>query len=274
MAWRLAKSLVVLRDEINTVAPNRSKASDGTIGDDAHQDTASDHNPNDYDVVCGFDATHDPANGADMHLISQAIVQKRPRALKYVIWNRQIWSVARAPEGWRAYSGPNPHTKHMHVSAGVGPDGHSTGPYDDESPWGLAPLGTAGGDDVIGLKRGDKGEAVKGLQATLGYAGYSPGEVDGVYGAGTSAAVLKMRRAEGSTVADGDNFTGWAYAQLMTALAKHYSSSAPGPAGPTGPPGPAGAKGDRGATGPAGPQGPAGKTPTKIAISGDVVAAS
>ena len=126
---------------------------------------------------------------------------------------------------------------------------------------------------MIGLSRGDEGEAVKALQATLSYAGFDPGDVDGVYGPATSAAVLAMRRAQGSGVDDGENFTGWAYAQLMVAVSKKYGGGEPGPRGPEGP------KGDRGPAGPAGPQGepgprgPAGKTPTKIAISGDVVAA-
>lgn len=75
---------------------------------------------------------------------------------------------------------------------------------------------------MIGLKRGDSGDRVKGLQGTLQYAGYDPGTVDGDYGPKTAAAVLKMRKAEGSSVSDGDNFTGWAYAQLMRALAKKY----------------------------------------------------
>lgn len=33
--------------------------------------------------------------------------------VKYVIWNRYIWSPGR---GWRKYSGPSPHTDHVHVS--------------------------------------------------------------------------------------------------------------------------------------------------------------
>ncbi len=33
--------------------------------------------------------------------------------VKYVIWNRHIWSPGR---GWRKYSGPSPHTDHVHVS--------------------------------------------------------------------------------------------------------------------------------------------------------------
>lgn len=33
MAWRLAKSLVTLREQVNALSPNRSRVSDGTIGD-------------------------------------------------------------------------------------------------------------------------------------------------------------------------------------------------------------------------------------------------
>jgi len=203
MAWRLARSLEVLRNEVNTAAPNRSKASDGTIGDDAHQGTASDHNPNSADVVCAIDFTHDPANGADMHRISRAIVKRRPRALKYVIWNRQIWSVTRAAEGWRAYGGSNPHTKHMHVSAGVGSDGHSTGPYDDISPWGVsAAVDLTPGFPDPTLRENDSGPEVQQLQRALNLAlGLSLVE-DGDYGPATSAGVRQLQTTAG-IAADG-----------------------------------------------------------------------
>lgn len=198
MAWRPAKSLDVLLREINTLAPNRSKASDGTIGDDAHQATASDHNPNDADVVCGRDFTHDPANGADMHQISRAIVKRRPRALKYVIWNRQIWSVARASEGWRPYGGANPHTKHMHVSAGIGPDGHSTGPYDDLSPWGVEESVdlTPGFPDPT-LRENDTGSEVEQLQRALNLALNLSLVEDGDYGPATTTAMRELQLRAG-----------------------------------------------------------------------------
>jgi len=32
MTWRVAESLKKLRDQINQIAPNRSRASDGTMG--------------------------------------------------------------------------------------------------------------------------------------------------------------------------------------------------------------------------------------------------
>jgi len=33
--------------------------------------------------------------------------------IKYVIWNRYIWSPSK---GWRRYNGPSPHTDHVHAS--------------------------------------------------------------------------------------------------------------------------------------------------------------
>lgn len=40
----------------------------------------------------------------------------------YVVWNRHIWSQARASEGWRPYTGSsNPHTDHVHASFQTSP---------------------------------------------------------------------------------------------------------------------------------------------------------
>lgn len=91
-------------------------------------------------------------------------------------------------------------------------------------------------------KRGDKGAIVEALQYTLIAAGFDPGPVDGDYGAKTSAAVLAMRKADGSKQTSGDAFTGAAYSQLLKAVARRYAGrdGQPGPAGPAGPPGPAG----------------------------------
>lgn len=228
--WRAARSLDVLLDEINSIAPGRSKASDGTIGDAAHAASDSDHNPNASNVVTGRDFTHDPAKGADMHRISRRIVAKLPRALKYIIWNRQIWSRARASEGWRPYRGKNGHTRHMHVSVGRGPDGHSTGPYDDTSSWGLRtgqgtvpPPAPPSGTDLIeeiimalptiagnNAPKADKQRA----QALLAANGYPPensfnakGEPDGFWGPGTVKALKRFqaaRRVFNSVKANGD----------------------------------------------------------------------
>lgn len=133
MAWRLARSLVTLRNEVRALFPGTTV---WDIGDEAHRGTWSDHNPNQCcDVVCAIDVL---ANGGmNLGWFAEKVRQSNHRALKYVIYNRRIWSKARADEGWRPYRGSNPHTGHVHVSVGVGPDGRSTGPYDDTSPWRL-----------------------------------------------------------------------------------------------------------------------------------------
>lgn len=130
MAWVVDKGLLKLRDEINMWAPHRSKASDGFIGDAAHQGTVSDHNPQhpappgnpDYQVDAG-DFTHDPAHGADMGMMSEAVRRSRDRRVKYVIFNRRIFygsleakRRALTPYAWYRYTEDDPHTSHMHVS--------------------------------------------------------------------------------------------------------------------------------------------------------------
>lgn len=228
--WRAARSLDVLKDEIDAIAPGRSTRSDGTIGDRAHAQTASDHNPNASGVVTARDFTHDPARGADMHRISRRIVEVAPRALKYVIWNRRIWSRSRASEGWRRYTGSNPHIRHMHVSVGRGPDGRSTGPYDHTGPWGLrAGSGTPpkpsvpGGTSVIEeivmalptirdnkAPKADKQRA----QSLLAANGFPPansfnakGVPDGSWGPGSQSALKRFQAARnvpGSVKSNGE----------------------------------------------------------------------
>lgn len=124
MAWRVAKSLDKLLAQIDNMAPKRSKVSDGAIGDAAHATRDSDHNPWVKDgatgVVTARDFTHDPSNGADMNKVTEAIRKSKDRRVKYVLWNRQMYSSYSAngygPYMWRPYSGSNPHTKHAHVS--------------------------------------------------------------------------------------------------------------------------------------------------------------
>ena len=135
---RNAKALLHLRDQINARFPGRSIASDGLIGDLAHQGRASDHNPWVTDggvgVVTAIDITHDPAHGCDAGAIARALWVSRDRRIKYIIWNRKIANShqigAAPPWTWRAYTGANPHDHHFHLS--VLPDKAA---YDDVSDW-------------------------------------------------------------------------------------------------------------------------------------------
>lgn len=132
MVWRLAMSLDVLRSEVRVRHPDTIV---WTIGDDAHRDEDSDHNPNAEDVVCAADFVNNA--GLDLARFAERLRVVNHRAIKFVIYNRRVWSKARNAEGWRPYRGVNPHTGHVHVSVGVGPEGQSFGPYDDDTPWGV-----------------------------------------------------------------------------------------------------------------------------------------
>lgn len=137
MSWRLAKSLIVLREQINEAYPTRDKTSDGSIGDDSHDDRASDHNPNRERVVCAIDIDHDPDNGLDAHLLADHLRVNRHPNLKYIISDKRIAS-SRDNWVWRKYTGSNPHKQHIHISVGRGKTGSSEPPYDDETLWNIS----------------------------------------------------------------------------------------------------------------------------------------
>jgi len=134
--WRLAKSLETLRSQINAAYPDRSKASDGTVGDTAHSSRESDHNPNDAGVVTAFDCTHDPVGGCNGHNLAAALVASRDERIKYIIFNKQMVSSypahGKPAWAWRAYNGANPHKKHVHISVKAEKD-----LYDSTDEWDL-----------------------------------------------------------------------------------------------------------------------------------------
>lgn len=135
MSWRVAISLDVLLEQINEMAPYRNKISDGSIGDADHANRSSDHNPwCGPGIVTARDFTHDPSAGADMDEIAEALRQSRDVRIKYVIWNKRMFS-SYSGTGfeaweWRPYSGPNLHTAHMHVSV-------QCGIHDDFGKWSI-----------------------------------------------------------------------------------------------------------------------------------------
>jgi hypothetical protein len=117
MTWRLAYSIADLRTLIDELAPARSTASDGTIGDEAHSSRVSDHNPDDYGRVCAIDITHDPAGGCDAYKLAERLRVLGAMGdcrVKYVISNGRIAS-AKGKWAWRSYDG-TPHDRHTHLS--------------------------------------------------------------------------------------------------------------------------------------------------------------
>jgi hypothetical protein len=131
MAWQLIPCLGQLEAEVDAIAPDRDRTSDGTIGDPAHQLTESDHNDDEAGRVPIRDAdskheVHALDLDADLrtygltmmmivlHIVTRCITGAETR-LRYIIYNRTIWS---ATERWapRPYRGSNPHTAHAHFS--------------------------------------------------------------------------------------------------------------------------------------------------------------
>lgn len=139
--WRVAKSLLKLRDQIDKLAPGRSKASDGTIGDVHHcgaSSSTSDHCPriisSGVGVVAAMDVTNDPAHGCSAAGIAASLHASRDPRIKYIIWNRRIANSSAVGGNeawaWRPYTGANPHDHHVHLSVKA-----DVAQYDGEQAW-------------------------------------------------------------------------------------------------------------------------------------------
>ena len=134
----LAKGAMKLRTEINKQYPERDKTSDGWLGDTAHSNRVSDHNPDPKTgVVRALDVDRDldlTDKNASWELAEQLRVQalkKEDRGrLAYIIHMGQICSPKRdklgRPWRWRKYTGPNPHRGHIHISFTAAADNDAT----------------------------------------------------------------------------------------------------------------------------------------------------
>lgn len=218
-SWRISRSLLALRAEIDLRFPGRSKASDGSIGDAAHASRNSDHNPWIVDgrgqgVVSALDITDDDASGADMaRLVEWLTKTSRDPRVKYVIHAGKIYSsypTSSAP-AWaaRPYDGINAHRKHVHISVNSEP-AH----YDDGRPWGAAaawapkPKPKPAPKVTLSrmLREGSHGEDVRAVQRVVG------AKVDGAFGPKTEAAVKAWQKARGL---DADGIVGPRTARRM-----------------------------------------------------------
>jgi len=115
-------AIAVLR-QATALKPLRKKISDGLLPSAAHQKQSPD---SDHNTGYAVDLTHDPESGVDCSDIFEKL--KEDKRVKYLIFNKKIWSKDKARLGNRPYTGSNPHTKHLHISIN---DGHG----DDTSPW-------------------------------------------------------------------------------------------------------------------------------------------
>lgn len=118
MACTCAPALIQLRNEFDQRWPKRDKASDGCCASSTHstQNPTSDHEPGAKGATPGyahafdFDEDLDASTHSLMFLVP---ILLRDSRCKYIIYEKQLFY----PDGTvRAYTGINPHDKHLHLS--------------------------------------------------------------------------------------------------------------------------------------------------------------
>lgn len=122
MTVHLCSAGVTLWRQVNDRWPNRDTTSDGWVGDAAHQNQPSDHNP-DYSaggVVRAIDIDKDGIDADelanDLRLCAKS--GRDRRRLSYIVFNGRIAS-GTYPDSywtWRRYTGADPHRSHIHIS--------------------------------------------------------------------------------------------------------------------------------------------------------------
>ncbi|RJQ68159.1 peptidoglycan-binding protein [Pseudonocardiaceae bacterium YIM PH 21723] len=218
--WLLAPALETLRFQFNEQFPDRNKASDGAIGDDAHrnQGSASDHNPwvvlDGQAWVTALDITHDPDNGVDMNRFTDEMLEATRNGgeyrLKYQIFRALIMDTrpGQRPFEWTPSF---EHYGHAHFSV------LDTRALLDDQPWDLPMLaGTTkpaeggfrlrpgayfgpltGPVDSHGGATGWERDQVARIQRRLQELGYAPsheGWADGRFEQETADAVAAWQR--------------------------------------------------------------------------------
>ena len=142
----------------------------------------------------------------------------RRTGVMYMIWNKRIWKAYAAEQGWQPYSGPNPHTDHVHFSFGW------NGAKQNTSFWtkkvAAIDYGPTGAPPVVPVRHpnnlqvtsrygsttqtsGSSGEAVKALQRGLLIT------ADGSFGTGTRTAVERFQDSQTMSVTGRFGPTEW-----------------------------------------------------------------
>lgn len=147
-SWELVPCLVALRDEFNELNPDRDKSTDGSIGDQAHADRSSNHNPDET----GNTPYEDSDSKNEVHAIDVDATGPWPSPMTFdlgieelrkrhqrgdddrlieIIWNRRR-ATPESGWNWKNYTGDNAHTQHAHLASS-----YNSSREADTSPWGL-----------------------------------------------------------------------------------------------------------------------------------------
>lgn len=208
MAPVLTRNLAALRSGFDRRFPSRDRTSDGWIGDAAHQQEVSGHNPDDtpnvraeysdpdstpevraidvdrdlrdpsgltlYDVITRILAT--PADLRRLRYIIHAPASGPLGADVPTIWSRN--------NGWKPakYTGSNPHDKHGHLSGDPDYD-------DDDSPWSVETIGV----DMLADERAA-------LMADASASRYMDGRLEAMASGRETVADIDVFKGQGSPV--------------------------------------------------------------------------
>jgi len=221
MSWRNALALDAIKRDADRVAPGRSHASDGTIGDPAHAASISDHNPAANGIVHAVDITNDPAHGFDGWRWAQVVADRIRLGLetrvKYLVSNDGAKDVIFNPSvslTWRQNgSVKQEHRNHLHISIR-----YEVSAENDQRPIFVAdsipqphpvapPSGTAGLAHAVAtigykigigpvLRRGAHGPAVVDLQFAIVclFPTEAALKCDGDFGPATETAIRRVQK--------------------------------------------------------------------------------
>jgi len=116
---KLCKAGQQLREQIDDLYMERSRKSDGWVGDTRHSARKSDHNPDENGIVRALDITSDlGTHPEEAHALVEKIrkcAKRGDKRIKYIIYDGKIMSPIM---NWkrRKYRGANPHRSHFHIS--------------------------------------------------------------------------------------------------------------------------------------------------------------
>jgi hypothetical protein len=120
MKPKLCKAGVQLREQFDDCYGDRTRSSDGWLGDSRHAARKSDHNPDGEGWVRAIDISRNLSGKSEPDIMPDVadqlrLLAKSDKRLSYLIFDGKIAS-SKSAWRWRTYTGVNKHNHHCHIS--------------------------------------------------------------------------------------------------------------------------------------------------------------
>jgi hypothetical protein len=120
MKPKLCKAGVQLREQFDDCYGDRTRSSDGWLGDSRHAARKSDHNPDGEGWVRAIDISRNLSGKPKPDIMPDVadqlrLLAKSDKRLSYLIFDGKIAS-SKSAWRWRTYTGVNKHNHHCHIS--------------------------------------------------------------------------------------------------------------------------------------------------------------